>query len=126
MSSSSCSLALRRTVALFLIPLVAAGCYSWRAAEVEPRTLIESEHPTEVRVTTQGTTPYVLLGPHIVADTLLGRRGKDSVAVALRDVTRVDVRQPQPLKTVGLILGIVVIGLGGLVAIAIAQNGIGS
>lgn len=122
MSPFSCSIALRRTVALFLIPLVAAGCYSWRPAEVEPRTLIESEHPTEVRVTTQGATPYVLRGPRIIADTLLGRRGKDSVAVAWRDVTRIDVRQPQPLKTVGLILGVVVIGLGGLLAIAISQS----
>jgi hypothetical protein len=108
-------MALRRTIALLLIPAITTSCHSWRTAEVEPRALVESEHPRDVRVTTQDNTRYVLRGPRIVEDTLRGLRGNDSVAVALRDVSRVEVQRSSPLKTVAVILGVGVVGMGALI-----------
>jgi hypothetical protein len=102
------SIAVRRTVALLLLPLVATNCQSWRAAEVEPRALVESEHPRDVRVTTLDSTRYVIDRPRIVADTLVGRRDNLTVAVPLRDVARVDVRRFSPGKTAAVLL---VVGL---------------
>ena len=95
------------------MPLVAANCDSWRTAEVEPRAVIESEHPHYVRVTTHDSTRYVLRGPRIVADTLFGRGDDGSVSVALRDVTRLDVLRFSPAKTAVLVLvvGGVLVGL---------------
>jgi len=112
-SASRSSISLRRTVALVLIPLVATGCHSWRTAAVAPRAVIESEHPYVVRVTTQDSARQVLRGPRIVADTLRGARGNDSVAVALRDVTRMDVERFSAGKTAALVvvLGLIVYGV---------------
>ena len=65
-----------------------------------------------MRVTTQDSTRYVLHEPRIVTDSLVGRRGKDSVAVALPDVARVEVQRISPAKTAAVLLGVVVIGVG--------------
>jgi len=111
--SFSGSISVRRTIALLLIP-AATSCYSWRTAEVEPRPLVEVEHPRTVRVTTQASARYVVRGPRIVADTLLGLRGNDSIAVALREVARVEVRRVSTPKTAAFILGLGVIGVATL------------
>ena len=111
----------RRALALLLGSLTLTGaCTSWHASEVAPETLLARERPSAVRVTAHDDDRHVLRGPRIAADTLRGLRGwegKDSVAVALRDVTRVEVARVSSGKTAAL-----VVVVGGLIAGIIAMG----
>ncbi len=123
---------LHRPLALILIPLVGLACYNWKAAAVTPQVLMETEHPKAVRLTLAQTTDTVFVGtdsaklvvrgprtqviqePRITGDTLRGLQDKDSVAVAVRDVTRVEVRRFNgQAVALGLALMIVVVGAVG-------------
>jgi hypothetical protein len=102
---------LHRPLAVILIQLVVFGCYGWKATAVTPQVLVETQHPKVVRVAIAGgvdtvsagthsvalvvraSTSQVVEEPRIAADTLRGLYGRDSVAVALRDITRVEVRR---------------------------------
>jgi hypothetical protein len=109
----------RRALALLLGSLTITGaCTSWHASEVAPQTVLARERPAAVRVTAHDDHRQVLRGPRIAADTLRGLRGwrgKDSVTVALRDVTRVEVQRVSAAKTAAL-----VVVVGGLIAAVIA------
>ena len=114
----------RRAIALALITLT-VGCTSWQTAQVTPQVLLETEKPKSVRVTAHDTRQMVR-GPRIASDTLRGLRGwqgKDSVAVALRDLTRMEVSRYSPGRTTGLVVGMVVV-VGGLIAAFVAMQSI--
>jgi hypothetical protein len=115
---------LRRTFALILIPFVALGCYNWKTAAMTPQVLLETEHPKMVRLSlaqaidtvhagtdsaklvVRGDRTQVIQEPRIAADTLRGLQDKDSVAVAVREITRVEVRRFDGRATAGA-LGLV-------------------
>ena len=124
-----CVRLLRRPLAVVLIPLVALGCYSWQTAKVTPQVLVETEHPKAVRVTTVDSVQTKVAGPRIAGDTLRGtvvspsawgKTRRDSVAVALRDVTRVEVRRYDSGRTLALIFVSALIV--GAVAYAISES----
>jgi len=110
----------RRAIALLLMSLSAAGCTTWQTAKVTPQVLLETEKPKSVRVTAQDDTRQVLRGPRIATDTLRGLRGwngKDSVAVAVTDIGRIERQRVSPARTV-VLLAI----LGGVIAGAVAMG----
>ena len=126
MSPSRLPRAPRRAIALVLMSLIAGGCTSWQTAQVTPQVLVETEHPKQVRITAQDDHRQIVRGPRIASDTLRGLRGwqgKDSVAVALRDLTRMEVSRYSPGRTTGLVVGMVVV-VGGLIAAFVAMQSI--
>lgn len=116
MSSFHHSRARRRAIALLLVALT-VGCTSWQTAQVTPQALLETEKPKSVRVTTHDTRQMVR-GPRIASDTLRGLRGwqgKDTVAIALGDIGRVERRRVSAGRTAAL-----VVFVGGAVAVFVA------
>ncbi len=97
----------RRAIALVLAPAVITACQTWRVAELDPKSLVETKTPSEIRVTTPYGYRIEVAEPYVVGDSILGRkirRGGPAVAVALADVTRVETRRVNIAGTVGVAL----------------------
>ncbi len=106
----------RRAVALILAPAIIAGCRSWRAAEVEPHALVETQQPSRIRVTTLDGSRVEIIEPRVTDDSIQGRQnGRDArtVEVAVADVTRIETRRLNVATTAVAILvaGVLVTGL---------------
>ena len=104
------------------------GCSSWRVQPVSPSALIEERHPPKVQVRHADGTRRVLRKPTVEGDSLVSVAGrKDTVRVALADVSAVAVRKFSPLKTFGLTALIVggFFGLACVMACGFGQVGLG-
>ena len=119
---------IRRILSCLLLPAYLSSCTSWQVHGVSPEQVITEESPSVVRVITTDSVEVVLEQPSIIEDSLVGVvRGPDSTprAVALGDISSVSVQRTDPLKSVGMGLGIV-LGFGvllvGLVAIRCAAD----
>lgn len=112
----------RRRVSALLIPLVIAGCTTWRVAQVEPRTLVAQVHPPLVRVVTRAGDRVEIADPYIAKDSILGRVSswekptgppvepwQMNRGVALADVARIETGEAHPIGP--LVLGVAGIGL---------------
>ena len=92
---------------LLSLLLVAQGCTSWKqrplTAGVTPA--FSTERP--VRITLSDRREIVLEHPRIEGDSLIGDVGNppQRVAVALRDVQRIDERSVSLARTGGLVVG---------------------
>lgn len=87
---------LSRAVALVLMPLVSAGCYGWRVTDIPPRTVVETQRPSQIRVTTGDRTRVEIVSPRIAGDSLVGRArwgDRRAVGIAVADVTRTETYQ---------------------------------
>ena len=110
------------SIALALV-LSLSGCSSWHSANVTPAQLLDDDPPDRVRVTKPDGTTLVLEHPQLLGDTLYGAAARnagsrgDTVAVPLADLRKVEVRQPNGLKTIGLVLGLVTVATGIYLAI---------
>jgi hypothetical protein len=94
------------------------GCTAWRVQQVSPSALIEQHHPPRVQVRHADGTRRVLRHPSVEGDSLVSAGRKDTVRVALADVSAVAVRKFSPLKTAGLTALIV----GGFFGLACAMT----
>ncbi|MGW8282271.1 MAG: hypothetical protein ACWGON_03120 [Gemmatimonadota bacterium] len=112
----------------FLLPfatalwLGTASCTSWKTVKPPVVSTLKSKQPDKVRVTMPDGSEFEVVGPRIVADSLIGvapvtRDSNENprIAVALGDVRGVEVNETDAVKTVGLL-----IGLGTLVALGVA------
>ena len=73
-----------------------------------------------MRVTARDDTRQIMRRPRIATDTLLGLRGwrgKDSVAVALPDIARVERQRVSPART-----AVLLVVLGGVIAGVVAMG----
>ena len=102
MSSLKC-----RPVALFLLVVFLAGCYTWRPTTVSPPELIEEEAPEQVRVTQWNGEQVTISNPKVQADSIVGAEA----GIALEDVRGIEVRRLDGAKTffVGTIVAVVVV-----------------
>ena len=91
---------------ILMVSGAATECTSWRVQQVAPARVIEKQHPEKVRVSRASGGKVVLDNPLVVGDSIVGRQG----AVAVADVTAVEVRKFDGLKTVGVIGGVIVVG----------------
>lgn len=92
----------RSAAVLLLSVLGASGCVGWGRHPV-PEPASTRRLPDPVRVETYDHRTVVLNDPMVVADSLVGYVGRDSigrVAVALEDVRTVQARQVNFLQTV--------------------------
>jgi len=48
------------------------GCSGWYLQPLTPQELIAREHPSAIRIRERGIAPYVLDGPRIQGDSLIG------------------------------------------------------
>jgi len=105
----------RRTAFVVLAASLAAGCSSWHA-RVAPTAAdsLTFEHP--LRVTRTDRSVLVIDHARVSGDSLIGQRGGVRLAVALRDVQRVDERRVSGARTTALVVGSVV---GAFVLLAI-------
>jgi hypothetical protein len=82
---------------------------------MSPVQLVTGTHPTTVRVSRSDGARLVLGSPRIGSDSLLGTTKGGPAGVRLADVTQVEVRHADGLKTAGLVIGVaavtVVVGL---------------
>lgn len=60
-----------RPLALLMLVVFLAGCYSWRPTTVSPRQVIEEEQPSRVRVTLNSGTVTVIPDPVLVGDSII-------------------------------------------------------
>jgi len=109
----------RRNLPIVLATLTFAACSSWHPRSA-PTTADNTVFTHPVRVTRTDHSVLVLDGAQVVGDSLVGSAAAARVAVALRDIERVDERKPSPLRTTGLVLGIVVGTLALLAVVAAA------
>jgi hypothetical protein len=87
-----------RVLSLVLLLSQATGCSSWRTQEAFPEQVLARKSPERVRVTV-ADTQFVLLGPRVTSDSLLGtvmvagpdrRRVATPVAISLREIQRLE------------------------------------
>ncbi len=111
----------------FLLPFATAlwlgttSCTSWKTVNPPLESTLESKRPDKVQVTMANGSKFEILGPRIVADSLIGvgplkrvTNENPRISVALSDVRRVAVNETDAVKTVGLL-----VGLGALVALGV-------
>lgn len=94
----------RRAVAALLLTLYLPSCVFWSATKTPLPELTGTEAPPAlVRVTTTEGSKLELQDPRVHDDTLIGGAVPDTgwVSVALADISKVEVRKKNTLKTIG-------------------------
>ena len=100
---------MRRALSCILLPAYVASCMSWRVEPVSPAQLVTQDHPSAIRVTMNDGSRFELESPVVSGDSLLGLAKSESYAprgVLLADISRVEIRKGDALKTVGLVVGL--------------------
>lgn len=127
-----------RWIALLCLVVYLPACARWKPTTIAPRTLVEEDHPSKVRVVrTDGTTVEVR-GPVIRSDSIVTSEPCDRVvtpdgtiqcavqppAVALSEAESVEVPDPTAAATATVLVAVVGIGLVyAVVRIACAAGG---
>ena len=110
----------RRAIATLLLVLYLPACTSWQVAKASPEQLFEDDPPEKVMVTQTDGSRVELMSPEVRADSLVGTMKGDTVtvAIALSQVQKLEVRESDSLKGLGLTIGILagVVGLFALLA----------
>jgi hypothetical protein len=96
---------------LLLSALASTACRTTKSVSLEHLNALK---PDRAWVTNQDQSVVVLVGPHVVADTLAGYVDGKYEQLLSAGLRRVTVRTPAPARTVLLATG-VAIGVGGLV-----------
>jgi len=106
------------------------ACTSWKEVKPPVEQTLERDRPSEARVYLADGTVVELTTPRIVSDSLKGvtaegsRMGEQTrVSVPLTDVNGVEVRKSDALKTTALAVGVGVLAVGGIMAVAVALSG---
>jgi hypothetical protein len=102
----------RRSIAYVSLLSCLVACTSWHVEEgASPLLLIATEHPNRVRVTRSDSSDIVLQNPQITgSDTLVGEGHKEPTRVAVSDVRQIAIQKISAGKTIGLFLGLSVVG----------------
>ena len=71
-----------RLIATVLLLAYLPACSSWRSETVSPQSLIESRHPTQLRVSRTDGTRHILHQPSVAGDTLRGSEREPAIPLA--------------------------------------------
>jgi hypothetical protein len=82
------------------------ACTSWQVQTVTPEQVVTTQHPKAVRVQRTDGSGVVLENPRVSTDSLLGSTAGKQTGMPLAEVSAVATKQPAPLKSLGLILGL--------------------
>ena len=83
--------------------LMLDGCMTWRASNVAPINFVQDQKPGKVRIERTDASRVVLSQPVVAGDSIRGQQG----AVAVKDIKAIAARRFDPLRTLGLVGGIV-------------------
>ncbi len=83
------------------------ACYVWQTQPVAPRQAIEQQPVGQARLVRTNGSTIDLTGPRIRGDSIAGLIGMDERAVALRDVSAVQLHR----FSVGRTLGVAALGI---------------
>ncbi len=78
---------------LLVVTALVQGCSAWHYRSSEPARVLESEIPSAIAVTLTDSTHYVLSGPFIRYDSLVGNTKDGPRAVLLDSVERIAVKE---------------------------------
>ena len=110
-----------RAVLLLFLVLHLTACYTWQGvATTSPAQLIEVTQPDRVRVTVRGEGEVELVNPSVDGDQLVGA---DGVSMPLADVLMLETREFSLGRTIGLVLGTVVLVPVALIAALLIDCG---
>ena len=118
----------RQFIGWMLLSVYLTSCSSWHVQPVSPEQVVTEDQPSEVRVTLVDSSQFVMKEPRVSGDTLSGLVSGSQQDILLSDISRMEANRGDPLKTVGLVSGIV-IGVGGalvLICVAACDFEIGS
>ncbi|MGE0160487.1 MAG: hypothetical protein AB7T31_13835 [Gemmatimonadales bacterium] len=96
----------RGYLAVLLLMGSLPGCSTWRLETASPRDIIEQDEPAAVRLTGTEAQAVVILDPRVTGDSISGTTGwrrRTPTSVPIDDVRRIEVREPSPSRTAGLI-----------------------
>ena len=111
---------LRAVLLLFLV-LHLTACLSWQsAATPSPSQFIEAEQPDRVRVVVRGEGEVELANPSVDGDQLVGA---DGISMPLADLLMLETREFSLGRTIGLVLGTVVLVPVALIAALLIDCG---
>jgi hypothetical protein len=97
-----------------------SSCHKWVSLDRPTTQAIDEQPSATIRVTLADSSRKVLTLPRVRGDSLIAF--EDTLAVALDDVRKVEVRRTDVLATVGLATGITVASLFGF-ALAVCLLG---
>jgi hypothetical protein len=106
---------MRRALSCILLPVYVASCMSWRVEPVSPAQVVVQDQPSAIRVTMNDGSRFELESPVVSGDSLLGLAKSKSFAqrgVLLADISKVEIRKGDALKTVGLVVGLGMLFVG--------------
>ena len=106
---------MRRILSCILLPAYVASCMSWRVEPLSPAQVVTQEQPSAIRVTMKYGSRFELESPVVSGDSLVGLVKTESYAsrgVLLADISRVEIRKGDALKTVGLVVGLGMLFVG--------------
>lgn len=107
------------TAAALLPAWLLQACYAWQTQPVAPRQAIEQRPLDRARLVRADRSAIVLTGPRIRGDSIAGLIGMEERAVALRDVSAVQIQRFSAGRTIGVVaLGI----LASTVVIALSPH----
>ena len=98
----------RKATAPVVLAAHLAACTSWRVETVPPAQLLETQAPSEIRVTRPDDSQVVLTTPGIARDSLWGWWRGAQLGIPLTDVSEIATRHGDAGKSVLLGTGIVV------------------
>jgi hypothetical protein len=98
----------RQTLLTLSIPLLLAGCGTWRAQNGPPSEVVPANTASRLRIVRHDRSTLELREARVVGDSIVGQAGDPPVrvAVALADVERIDARRTSAARTGGLTLGV--------------------
>ena len=98
-----------------------SACSTWHTQPLTPAQVIAEQHPPAVRVDRADGNRQVIVEPRVIADSLVGTSGGRRLSVPLADIGAIAVSRGDPLKSVGMFLGVVAaIGAAVIAILAIA------
>ena len=100
--------------------LLVAACTHWHTERASPTALLTTKIPSRIRITQPDRSRVVVHHPQLVGDTIVDGRPKrpPGPKIPLSDVTAVAVRKWEPVRTMGLVLGtLIVAGYAALAAV---------
>ena len=85
------------------------ACSSWATQHGPVTQVVEANHPSTIRVTTTDGKVWQVNRRRIIGDTLRGIESDASIFIPVSEITKVDVAEFAPDRTILLGLGVVVI-----------------
>ena len=110
---------------LYCLATFAGACTSWETRPESASAIVGDSAPERVRVTRTDSSRIVLVSPALARDTLRGLlEGSEDrmVAIPVSGIQQLAVRDLDPLKTAGLIAGLLVLAALVLFSLAFAQG----